>query len=252
MTGDVQRLLAQACADLGRTMARSAQADEVLHEIAAHTRRILAIRDAGVLVAGADGPLVAASVDDLVSTLAAIEKDLGEGPMTDALAQGTVARVHAVVDVAKVWPNWLREARAHEVGAWLAVPSRAQEANVVLCAASSRPHDWRDDEVAAVQVLADLAAGAVAHASELGRVRRTADQLQDALDHRLVIEQAKGILAGEFGCSLDQAFALLRDHARRNSATVRSVAQAVVNLGLRPPLTRPEGRDKEAGSTWNS
>jgi AmiR/NasT family two-component response regulator len=50
-----------------------------------------------------------------------------------------------------------------------------------------------------------------------------------------VIEQAKGIIAGELGCTLDQAFSILRRHARSKSATVRSVAQAVVELGLRPP-----------------
>jgi GAF domain-containing protein len=216
----------------------------VLHGIAGHTRRIMSIRDSGVVVAGDNGPVVAAAVDDLVSTLVAIEQDLGEGPATDALLTGSEVRVHAVVDVARVWPDWLREARAHNVGAWLAVPSRTEHAMVVLCGASSRPHQWRDDEVAAIQVLADLTAGAVAHSSELGRARRTADQLQEALDHRLVIEQAKGILAGELGCTLDHAFELLRSHARRNSATVRSVAQAVVNLGLRPPLDKHTGPDE--------
>jgi GAF domain-containing protein len=244
MAGDVEALLAEACADLGCTMARSADVDEVLHGIAAHTRRILSIRDAGVLVAGENGPVVASAVDDLVSTLVTVERDVGEGPSTDALRNGTEIRVHAVVDVARVWPDWLREARAHEAGAWLAVPSRSEDAMVVLCGASSRPHQWADDEVAAIQVLADLTAGAVAHSSELGRARRTADQLQEALDHRLVIEQAKGILAGELGCTLDQAFELLRSHARRNSVTVRSVAQAVVNLGLRPPLDKHTGPDE--------
>ena len=72
------------------------------------------------------------------------------------------------------------------------------------------------------------------HASELDRERRTVEQLQGALDSRVVIEQAKGILAAENKISIDQAFALLRRHANDRNATLRAVAEAVVQLGLRP------------------
>jgi GAF domain-containing protein len=253
MTGDVEGLLAQACADLACTMARSAGADEVLRGIAGHARRILSIRDAGVLLVGEDGSLsLACATDDLLPDLVTIEQDVGKWPSIEAATRGTVAPVHAIVDAAEAWPDWLREARARGVGAWLAVPSSSKQATVVLVGASIHPRQWRDAEVAAIRVLADLAAGAVAQASEVGRVRRVADQLQEALDHRLVIEQAKGVLVGEYGCTLDQAFAILRRHARRNNVTVRSVAQAVVSLGLRPPLERPRGPSKEAGPPWNS
>lgn len=85
---------------------------------------------------------------------------------------------------------------------------------------------WRlvDDEVAYLEAL---------HRSEESN-RELAGQLQQALDSRVVIEQAKGILAGERGISVDAAFAMLRDHARRRGAPLREVAEAVVNLGLRP------------------
>ena len=57
-------------------------------------------------------------------------------------------------------------------------------------------------------------------------------QLEHALESRILIEQAKGLLAGEQGISLDQSFELLRGHARRNNAKLSAVADAVVNLGL--------------------
>ncbi len=72
------------------------------------------------------------------------------------------------------------------------------------------------------------------NASELEKSRRTAEQLQHALESRIVIEQAKGVLAGERKISMDRAFEILRKHARDQNGSLGSVAEAVVNLGLRP------------------
>jgi hypothetical protein len=240
MIGDLEGSLAEACADLARTMARSDAATAVLPDVAEHVAAVLGVRTAGLVVGGRDGRVVVVPEDgSLVPALWAIEQELGEGPTVDAFGRGDTALVHTLVDVGDAWPRWVPEARALGVGAWLSVPSATDEVTAVVSAYSTRPRRWQEAEAAAARVLADLAAGWAAHAHELDQVRRTAAQLQDALDHRLVIEQAKGILAGELGCSLDQAFALLRQHARSNNAAVRSVAHAVVELGLRPTAPRP-------------
>jgi hypothetical protein len=240
MIGDLEASLAEACADLARAMARTDAGTTVLPEVARSVARVLGVRTAGLVVDGEDGRIVVASDgDNRVATLWAIEQELGEGPTFDAFTEGTTAPVHTLVDVGRTWPRWAPEARAHGVEAWLAVPSANEDATAVVCAYSTRPRHWQDAETGAAQVLADLAAGWVAHVHELDEVRRTAAQLQEALDNRLVIEQAKGILAGELGCSLDHAFDLLRRHARRNRVTVRSVAHAVVELGLRPSTSHP-------------
>jgi AmiR/NasT family two-component response regulator len=59
--------------------------------------------------------------------------------------------------------------------------------------------------------------------------------LQGALDSRVVIEQAKGLLAGARGIGLDQAFELLRTHARSNNLSLSELASVVVNMGLLLP-----------------
>lgn len=239
MAGDVNALLADACADLARAIARPEATPRVLESVTSHLARTLGVEAAGVVLGDPDGHLdVASATDDVIAEMLKAEQDAAEGPSMAAVAESTAVRVNTVSDTDGRWPGWHREARARGVGAWLTVPSRFEESTVVLCASSTQARRWEDDEVAAVQVMADLAAGCVARETELGRARRTADQLQEALDSRLVIEQAKGILAGELRCTLDQAFAMLRDHARRNSVTVRAVAGAVVQLGLRPPQAR--------------
>lgn len=99
---------------------------------------------------------------------------------------------------------------------------------------ADQPRQWSDDDLAAARVLADMATSYIVNASELERAQRTAEQLQEALDSRIVIEQAKGILAADGRLEMDQAYQVLRRHARNHSASLRSVAEAVVNLGLRP------------------
>jgi two-component system, response regulator / RNA-binding antiterminator len=64
------------------------------------------------------------------------------------------------------------------------------------------------------------------------QARRTAEQLQHALASRILIEQAKGMIAAREDISIDQAFARLRQYARRHNAALRDVARAVVELGL--------------------
>ena len=83
------------------------------------------------------------------------------------------------------------------------------------------------------------------------------EQLKGALESRVVIEQAKGVLAERFSLSLDEAFALLRDAARSSRTGLRALAKAVVSEDDGTPdvvlgaLTRPErwSRRQDGAST---
>jgi len=70
--------------------------------------------------------------------------------------------------------------------------------------------------------------------SSEAQAQRTTAQLQAALQSRIIIEQAKGLIAAERGISLDDAFDVLRKHARHKGVKLHALAQAVVELGLRP------------------
>jgi AmiR/NasT family two-component response regulator len=59
--------------------------------------------------------------------------------------------------------------------------------------------------------------------------------LQHALDTRVVIEQAKGVLAERFGLDVHQAFVLLRASARSNRMRLRDLATRVVESRETPP-----------------
>jgi len=69
-------------------------------------------------------------------------------------------------------------------------------------------------------------------ASKLRQQQQLSEQLQQALESRIVCEQAKGITAQRLGITIDQAYQRIRAHARRNNASLRSVANAIVEVGL--------------------
>ncbi|HZW45845.1 MAG TPA: ANTAR domain-containing protein [Dermatophilaceae bacterium] len=88
-------------------------------------------------------------------------------------------------------------------------------------------------DLAAATVLADVATSYVINASKMRQQRQLSEQLQQALESRVVIEQDRGITAQQHVVSVDEAFCLIRTHARNNNASIRAVAEAIVAVGLR-------------------
>jgi AmiR/NasT family two-component response regulator len=94
-------------------------------------------------------------------------------------------------------------------------------------------HHWQDDEIEAVSILANVATSYVVLATELERSRASVAQLEKALESRVVIEQGKDVIAAERDVCVDDAFEILRSHARNHRANLPDVSEAVVRLGLR-------------------
>jgi len=78
-----------------------------------------------------------------------------------------------------------------------------------------------------------VATSYVLNASKLHDQEQLSEQLQGALESRIVIEQAKGITAQQKSVTVDHAYQLMRGHARNNNASLRVVAEAIVGVGLR-------------------
>ena len=88
-----------------------------------------------------------------------------------------------------------------------------------------------DSDLAVGQALADVATIGILHHRILTKADVVNQQLQSALNSRIVIEQAKGVVAERADVGMDQAFALLRSYARRTRQRLADVAQAVVENG---------------------
>ncbi|MFI9026785.1 ANTAR domain-containing protein [Streptomyces sp. NPDC053560] len=168
-----------------------------------------------------------------------------EGPGTEACRSG-----RALLDVAldseaarRRWPRYTP--RALELGYTRAAafPLRTRERPLGALVLLGSPADapMSEETVALAQSLADFTALALIRGHELQESRTLAGQLEHALVSRVIIEQAKGVLANSCGLSMDGAFALLRGHARAHRRVLSEVAHDVVEGRLRLGGDGPDG-----------
>jgi hypothetical protein len=206
-----------------------ARAGDVLAALAERAVAVLDVAAAAVLAGDrVDAPRLAAWTAERARRLAVAELRLGDGPGLHCWRTGESVAVDAGAPEASLWPPLAREAHATGIR-WLhAVPLGHGEVvlgALVLCC-SERPLPGRGR--AGAQALADLAALGVLHERAAVKARTLSEQLQGALDSRVVVEQAKGLVAGRSGVDVRAAFGLLRSYARNHNLTLHEVARRVL------------------------
>ena len=154
-------------------------------------------------------------------------------PCRDSYSTGEVIRVIDVRQQSARWPEFSVFATRLSIAGVAAIPMRlADQVIGALNLYSPEPRDWSDEDMAVAGVLADVATSYMVNASKLHQQEQLSEQLQEALDSRVVIEQAKGITAQQHAVSIEQAYQRMRRHARTNNASLRTVAEAIVAVGL--------------------
>ena len=230
-----QEALMQTLSDFTRMLVSDYSQGDVLQELVERLPEVLGVSWAAVSLAGGGRLVFATSIDESATLLEQLQKDGQRGPCMEAHERGEAVLVADLSDQAGRWPGLAVAAEKVGVVAVAGIPMHLGEIRLgALNLYASERREWSDEDVRVGRLLADMATAYLVNASTLERSHRLADQLQEALETRMVIEQAKGLLAGERSVSLDAAFEVLRGHARSHSSSVRSVAEAVVRLGLRP------------------
>lgn len=186
-------------------------------------------------LAKGDKLVFATAANESVVALERLQEGADLGPCVEAYASGNAVFVSDVAAENRRWPALADAAMGAGIVALAGIPLHLNGTKLgALNLYDIRHRDWNEEEAKAAELLAAVATGYVVNATRLDQVRQTSEQLQEALDSRVIIEQAKGILAGERNISIDEAFQQLRTHARNNNASLRAIADAVVNLRLRP------------------
>jgi GAF domain-containing protein len=170
------------------------------------------------------GYVTAASTCPAAERIDALQYELQEGPCVDALETG---RRHHLRDLAEPerWPAFRARARAHGFGTVLSVPLVAGGTAVgALNVFAEGPDGLEEPDVFLAERIAAPAAATLANARAYRRALRLGEQLQEALESRAVIEQAKGLLMGIERIDADEAFERLRQISQRTNVKVRDVA----------------------------
>jgi GAF domain-containing protein len=207
---------------------------DVLTVLATQCVDVLGADAAGILLADHDGVLnVVAASSERVRLLELFQIQNEEGPCHECLTTG---RAVVTDDLAgtDTWGRFAAEAVAAGYRSVHALPLRLRDhiigaLNVFL----SGTDEVTPEELAVSQALADVATIAILQDTQLREAQVVTAQLQNALDSRVAIEQAKGVVAERMGLDMDGAFAWLRGYARDNNVTLSGVAADVVAGTLR-------------------
>lgn len=223
-----ERLLTQTFVELADTLVTDFDVVDLVHVLATRCVELTDVDAAGIMLADPGGTLhVIGSSSERMRLLELLEIQNAEGPCLDSFHNGT--DVYADLHDTDLWPTVTPAAVGSGFGSVIALPMRLRSESIGalnLFRAGREPLD--PSEVALCRALADVATIALVQERTLRQTRVVADQLQSALNTRIVVEQAKGVLAERAGLDMNDAFTLLRTHARNNNLRLGDLARDVV------------------------
>jgi GAF domain-containing protein len=229
-----QPVLFSTLSEFARTLVRPYAIADVLFQLTDRVTAAIDLAGAAVSFADDDGMLrFATASSDALTEVECVQEDTQDGPSVNTFSSGKVHECGDLRDDDR-WPAFTKAALAAGFRSIAAIPMAVDGScigSINLYGGDAR--EWTDDELQVAALFADMASIYVANASELERSERIREQLQQALESRVVIEQARGMIARDHNISIDQAFEMLRAHARNRNANLHDVANAVVHLGLR-------------------
>lgn len=233
-----EREVADTLIDLAEALVGPFDLMEFLHVVTRHCVELLDGSEAGILISpdGTSESLrVIGSSSERAEALEVLQALHAAGPCVESWRRGEVVTVEQLDRHRDRWPKFVPAARELGFQAVHSVPMRAGgETVAVLNLFCEDAPQLDDDGIRVAQALADLGALALLHDRTVRETETVVEQLQGALDSRVVIEQAKGMLAATQHVSVDDAFGMLRAHARGHNRLLREVARDVVERRLVP------------------
>lgn len=229
-----EQALADTFVHLADTMVDDYDVADLLDQLVTACVNVLGVTAAGLLLDDQRGNLaLVASSSHEMHLLELFQLQNDEGPCLDCVRSGTVVTSSDLNEDRDRWPLFVPAAHLAGFRSVAAVPMRLRDQiigglNLFMDVPRAVPTDNRR----LAQALADVATIGILQQRSLHRSHLLSEQLQTALTSRIVIEQAKGVLAERNGLTMDGAFAALRRHSRDHNLKLTDVATAVVTTGL--------------------
>ena len=224
-------LLSDTFVDLADTMVADFDVIDFLHVLTDRSVRLLAASAAGVLLADPRGELrVAAVSSGQAGLLELFQLQNDQGPCLDCFRTGQPVTAADLTAAAQRWPRFAEAATRSGFRTVQALPMRLRDQVIgALNLFRAEPGPFDLAELRIGQALADVATIGLLHQQSVRRRETLAEQLQAALNSRVAIEQAKGKLAERLSIDMDQAFSMLRAHARSSNQRLTDVARTFVD-----------------------
>jgi len=241
--GSVPReaLLARALVELADTLVADFDVVELLTRLADRCVDVLGVGAAGLMLAGPDGELrVMASSSEATRVLELFELQAKEGPCLDCYQSGKPVMQQDLAMPTSRWPRFAAETLAAGFRSVQSLPMRLRGTVIgALNVFQVGTGEMRRADVEGAQALADVATIAILQHRAALEAQVLNQQLQQALNSRIVIEQAKGMVAERAGINMELAFSALRTYARKHNLRLADVAGAVIDGSLAPSTLGP-------------
>lgn len=220
-----------AFVSLAETLTSEYDVVELLHTLMGECIGLLDVQAGGLLLSNPRGELeLVASTSEGAGFVEVMQLNAGAGPCVEAFRTGESVSVADVEASPPEWAQFRDAALLEGYRSCHAVPLRVR--TVVIGAMGlfrTHPGELAPDDARIARALSDVASIGVLQERVLRESAIVEEQLQRALDSRVLIEQAKGVLAALHDLDMDQAFQMLRDHARRSNRRLHAVAQGVID-----------------------
>ncbi len=237
-----ERRLLHAFVDAADTLVDDYDVTEMLHQLVVHCVELLDAAAAGLMLSDQRGSLqVVASSTERTRLLELFEIQTDEGPCLDSFRTGEPVLVPDLAGVSDRWPQFAPEAIREGFGSVHAVPMRLRQQTIgALNLFGYQPGTLNEQDLRVARALADVATIGILQERAIRQNEVLTEQLQTALNNRVTIEQAKGLLAHAQGLDMDQTWELLRAHARHTRTRASDIAHQLVTGQLRPDAIRSQ------------
>jgi GAF domain-containing protein len=230
--------LARVFVEVADTLIDEFDLIEFLQLLASRTADLLDASPVGILLADQKGRLeFMAASDESVRSLELFQVQSQEGPCQDAFRTGEAVVNADLQQAAARWPRFAPVAARAGFRSVHAFPLRLRAERIGAMNVFSAHVGGRLDasDIQIVQALADVASIGLLQERAISRREQLTEQLQGALNSRIIIEQAKGAVSQHKGVSIDDAFTLIRSYARRSNMRLGEVAKAIITDPLHMP-----------------
>ena len=225
-----ERALAEAFVVLADTLVADYDVIEVLHQLTRDCVELLPVDAAGLLLSDQRGALqMAAASTEQARVVELFQLQSDEGPCLDCFRTSRQVTAPDLRDRTD-WPRFTAHTLETGYRSVHAVPLRLRTETIgALNLFGVQPGALGADELRIAQALADVATIGILQERAIHRHETVAEQLQAALNSRVIIEQAKGVLAERRQFDMADTFEILRAYARSTNQRLSDVARGVVD-----------------------
>ena len=237
----------QTFAKLADTLVAGYDVVDLLQMLVDVCRDLLDADAAGILLADDSGELeVIVSTSEASRLVELMQVSAEAGPCVESFRTGKAVSLPDITSAPAEWNDFQESAVTQGFASTHAIPLRLRETTIgTLNLFRTTTGELSPRDLLTAHAFADVATIGILHERALREHAIVTEQLQSALNSRILIEQAKGVVAQRLGVSIDDSFQIIRSYARSHQLGIGDVAARLVarTLVLTPDGTEVEGRD---------